>query len=77
MGILIFSISYVAHIFLCRYLTYLSVRNQGKFLTITYEAPFLWFVPGIGTLWCLFDFLASLNHVRGVFTGKNWEKRNP
>lgn len=60
---------YVANVFLNRFLTYLSVKNQGKNSSVTYDVWYIWFVPIIGNLWCTLDFLSSINN---NFNGKNW-----
>jgi hypothetical protein len=76
MTVAIIILAYVANIFFNRWLTYLSVKNQGKWLTVSYDDYFVWFVPGIGTIWCLLDFLSSLSEKNSPWTnwfrGKNW-----
>ena len=61
MTTLIIILAYILNVFFCRYLTYLAVKNQGKWLTVSYDAWVVWFVPIIGNIWCLLDFLCSLS----------------
>jgi hypothetical protein len=76
MTVAIIILAYVANIFFNRWLTYLAVKNQGKGLTVSYDAWGVWFVPGIGNIWCLLDFLFSLSEKDSKwsnwFNGKHW-----
>jgi hypothetical protein len=67
-------LAYVANVFLNRTLTYFSVKNQCKYYTISYDFPFVWFIPIWGNIWCTLDFISSFDNKnnRGKFYGKNW-----
>ncbi len=70
---LIIILAYIASVFLNRFFTYLAVKNQGKNLTMTYEYWVIWFIPAVGTLFCLIELLLSMkNNNNNWFSGKNW-----
>lgn len=76
MTTLIIILAYILNVFFCRLLTYLAVKNQGKWLTVSYDAWVVWFVPGFGNIWCMLDFITSLAHRNSKgsnwFNGKDW-----
>ena len=64
---------YVANIFLNRFLTFLTVRNEGQKIGImTYDWQWLWFVPVLGNTFCVAYFIVSLKRRTNWFTGKYW-----
>ena len=75
MTTLIIITAYIANVFLCRRLTRLSVKNQGKYMTVTFDYPVVWFIPILGNIWCSLDYFSSLSDKdckRSRFFGKNW-----
>jgi len=78
MTVAIIILAYVANIFFNRWLTYLAVKNQGKWESVTYGNGWLWFIPAAGTLVCILDWVHSLAYKKSDskwsnwFNGKNW-----